>query len=235
MRKINCLIIEDEPLGAEILEGYILEIPFLHLVSICGNAISAMDVLQKEQIDLIFLDIHLPKIKGFDFLKTLNNPPNIIITSAYMEYALQSYEHNVIDYLLKPIEFSRFLTAVNKLNINPSSNHNINIKEDKNTFIFFNVNKKKVKVYFDEILYIEGQREYIKVFTNDKSIITKLPIGQISELLNDKGFIRIHRSYLVATEKINAFNSIQIEVNGKQIPIGRSYKELVLSCLKAMK
>jgi len=235
MRKINCLIIEDEPLGAEILEGYILQLPFLHLVAICSDAIKAMSVLQKEQIDLIFLDIHLPKIKGFDFLKTLSHPPNIIITSAYMEYALQSYEHNAIDYLLKPIEFSRFLTAVNKLNKNLNVHQNFDSKEDVNNCIFFNVNKKKIKVNFDEILYIEGQREYIKVFTKDKNIVTKFPIGQINELLNDKGFIRIHRSYVVATEKIDAFNSTQVEIKGKRIPIGRSYKELVLNYLNVIK
>lgn len=233
MRKINCLIIEDEPLGAEILEGYIEQIPFLQLITTCSDAISAMSVLQQQEIDLIFLDIHLPKIKGFDFLKTLNNPPSVIITSAYMQYALQSYEHNVIDYLLKPIEFSRFLKAVNKLNLNPSFT-NFDTKDEENTYAFFNVNKKKIKINFHEILYIEGQREYIKVFTSDKSITTKFQIGQVNELLNGNEFLRIHRSYIVATKKVEAFNSSEVEICGKKIPIGRSYKEIVKTYLNSI-
>lgn len=234
MQKYNCIIIEDEPLAAEVLQDYINQVPFLLLKSICSDAIFAMEMLQKEKIDLIFLDIHLPKLKGLDFVKTLKSPPQIIITTAYQEYALQGYELNVIDYLLKPIEFSRFLMAVNKL------------KQQKETIthfhptpvlaerghLFLNVSKKKVKVFLDEILYIESLKEYIRITTKNKSILTKFQLGQIEEMLTRNNFLRIHRSFIVAKDKIDAFTATDIEVNGKQIPIGRSYKELVIAALE---
>lgn len=227
MGNIKCIIIEDEPLGAEIIQNYIEQVPFLQLVGNCGDAMEAMNVLKKEQVDLIFLDIHLPKIKGLDFLKTLTHPPKVIITTAYGEYALQGYEHNVIDYLLKPIEFSRFLTAINKLQLPLALDLSEVQREDEKHYLFFNVNKKKVKVQLDDIHYIEGQKEYIKIVTSDRTIVTKLPIGQVIELLPAENFLRVHRSFIVAKRKIDAFNSMEIEIQGKEIPIGRSYKEVV--------
>jgi DNA-binding LytR/AlgR family response regulator len=233
MQKYSCIIVEDEPLAAEVLEDYIRQIPFLQLKGICSDAIYAMEILQKEKIDLIFLDIHLPKLKGFDFLKALKNPPQVIITSAYQEYALQGYELNVVDYLLKPIEFSRFLMAVNKLKqpaASPSAGPSAAPRE--RTHLFFNVSKRKVKVYLDEILYIESMKEYIRIVTRDKTILTKFQIGQIEELLARNNFLRVHRSFIVAKEKIEAFTATDVEVAGKAIPIGRSYKELVVSVLE---
>lgn len=234
MQKYSCIIVEDEPLAAEVLEDYIRQIPFLQLKGICSDAIYAMEILQKEKIDLIFLDIHLPKLKGFDFLKALKNPPQVIITSAYQEYALQGYELNVVDYLLKPIEFSRFLMAVNKLKqpAAPTSAANASAAPRERTHLFFNVSKRKVKVYLDEILYIESMKEYIRIVTRDKTILTKFQIGQIEELLARNNFLRVHRSFIVAKEKIEAFTATDVEVAGKAIPIGRSYKELVVSVLE---
>src|SRR6185437_4617499 len=165
MQKFNCLIVEDEPLAAEVLEDYTSQVPFLELKAKCRDAFSAMEILQHQKIDLIFLDIHLPKLKGLDFLKTLKSPPQIIITTAYQDYALQGYELNIVDYLLKPIEFSRFLMAVNKL-----VGFNENILPEKSArflmeraYLFFSVNKKKVKFFLDEILYIESLKEYIRI------------------------------------------------------------------------
>jgi DNA-binding LytR/AlgR family response regulator len=235
MGKINCVIIEDEPLGAEIIQNYIEQVSCLHLVATCSDAILAMIVLKEERVDLIFLDIHLPKIKGLDFLKTLTHPPKVIITTAYGEYALQGYEHNVIDYLLKPIEFSRFLTAINKVQLTSTIHSSEPSKEDEKDYLFFNVNKKKVKVHLDDILYIEGQKEYIKIVTTDKSIVTKLPIGQMIELLPTENFLRVHRSFIVSKQKIEAYDSMEVEIKGRQIPIGRSYKEIVEGHLKVMK
>ena len=156
MSKIKCIIVEDEPLAAEVLQDYILQVPFLQLKGICADAIYAMEMLQTEKIDLIFLDIHLPKLKGLDFIKTLKHPPHIIIVSAYHEYALQGYEYNVIDYLLKPVEFSRFLMAVNKLTQPATIETTIQVASQagERPYIFFNVSKKKVKVFLDEVLYI---------------------------------------------------------------------------------
>ncbi len=238
MEKYNCLIVEDEPLAAEILEDYILQIAFLELKGICRNAISALEVLQKCRIDLIFLDIHLPKIKGVDFVKTLKNPPQIIITSAYQEYALQGYELNVTDYLLKPIEFNRFLMAVNKIkppvdNEPVKSNDALAITGNigEKPHLFFNVSKKKVKIYIEDILYIESLKEYIKIVTTNKSIITKFQLNQVEELLVKGKFLRIHRSFIVAKNRIDAFSATDVEIDGHELPIGRSYKEYVLANL----
>jgi DNA-binding LytR/AlgR family response regulator len=233
MEKYNCIIVEDEPLAAEILKDYIQQVPFLNLVTICEDAIYALDILQKEKIDLIFLDINLPKLKGFDFIQTLKNPPNIIITTAYHEYALQGYECNVVDYLMKPIAFNRFLVAVNKLKQpNETLLTQSTIQGIEREHLFFNVSKKKVKVYFDEILYIESVKEYINIVTTNKAILVKFQLSQIDELLPKNNFIRIHRSFIVAKNKIDAFSATDVEINNKQLPIGRSYKELVQSIIE---
>lgn len=229
MQKMNCLIVEDEPLAAEVLEDYIHQIPYLHLVGICADAIHALEVLQTENIELVFLDIHLPKLKGLDFIKTLNNPPKIIITSAYQEYALQGYELSVLDYLLKPIEFKRFVAAVNKARLTkegaqPAEHAG---EASQRAFLFFNVGKKKVKIFLDEILFIESLKEYIKIVTKDKAILTKFQMGQTEDLLKNKNFVRIHRSFIVAKNKVDAFTATDVEIQGKLIPIGRSYKDQV--------
>ena len=233
MQQYNCLIVEDEPLAAEVLQDYVSQVPFLTLGGVCGDAIYAMEKLQREKIDLIFLDIHLPKLKGLDFIKTLRNPPHIIIVSAYHEYALQGYEYNVIDYLLKPVEFSRFLMAVNKMRQTPTTTSAIQVTSEaaERPYIFFNVGKKRVKIFLDEILYIESLKEYVRIFTKEKSILTKFQLGQIESLLARNNFIRVHRSFIVAKDKIDAFTASDLEINGKQIPVGRSYKELVQAIL----
>jgi two-component system, LytTR family, response regulator len=233
MHRYNCIIVEDEPLAAEVVRDYILQVPFLQLKGICTDALYAMDLLQKEKIDLVFLDIHLPKLKGLDFIKALKKPPQIIITSAYQEYALQGYELNVVDYLLKPIEFNRFIMAVNKLkerDMVEASPASAVVAERAS--LFFNVSKKRVKMYIDEILFIESLKEYIRITTKERSILTKFQLGQIEEMLAKNGFLRVHRSFLVAKNKIDAFSATDVEINGRQIPIGRSYKELVMAVLE---
>ncbi|WP_205508951.1 LytR/AlgR family response regulator transcription factor [Longitalea arenae] len=234
MHRYNCIIVEDEPLAAEVIKDYIAEVPFLQLKGICTDALYAIDLLQKEKIDLIFLDIHLPKLKGLDLIKTLTNPPMVIITSAYPEYALQGYELNVVDYLLKPVEFSRFVMAVNKLKEREAAQVAVlSAAAAERAALFFNVSKKRVKIYIDEILFIESLKEYIRITTKDKSILTKFQLGQIEEMLSRNGFLRVHRSFLVARSKIDAFSATDVEIAGKQIPIGRSYKELVMETLNA--
>ena len=233
MHQYDCIIVEDEPLAAEILQDYIKQIPFLTLRHICSDAIIALEVLQKEKIDLIFLDIHLPKLKGLDFIKSLKNPPPIILTTAYHEFALQGYEYNVLDYLLKPIEFSRFVMAVNKLKqpIEAKSGQMPPIEKERKS-IFFNVSKKKVKVYLDEILYVESLKEYIRIVTASNSILTKYQLGEIEEILTKNNFLRIHRSFIVAKDKIDAYTATDVEINNKQIPIGRSYKDILQSIIE---
>jgi DNA-binding LytR/AlgR family response regulator len=234
MEKFNCIIIEDEPLAAEVLQDYISEVPFLELKAVCPDAIYAMEVMQKEKIEAVFLDIHLPRLKGLDFIKTLSHPPQIIITSAYRDYAIEGFELNVTDYLVKPINFNRFLAAVNKLRSQSPqliAGGNVTTSSAERPYLFFNVNKKRIKVYLDEILYIESKREYIDIVTKSRSLLTKLPLGEVEELLTKNNFIRVHRSFIVAKQKIDAFTAAEIEINGKEIPIGRNYKELVAAVL----
>ncbi|HNF44440.1 MAG TPA: response regulator transcription factor [Ferruginibacter sp.] len=231
MQHYKCLIVEDEPLAAEVLQDYIRQVPFLKLIKTCSDAIYAMETLKEEKIDLVFLDIHLPKLKGLDFIKSLTNPPHIIITSAYHEYALEGHELNVLDYLLKPIEFKRFLKAVNRLSAVQEHTEDVSQKPSEREYLFFNVSKKKVKIFLDEILYIESLKEYIRVCTRQKTIITKFQLGEIEEILSKNNFLRVHRSFIVAKDKIDAFTATDVEVSGKQLPIGRSYKDAVQTAL----
>ena len=226
MNPIKCIIIEDEPIASEILQDYIAELPQLTLLGAFPDAIFGLEFLRQNDVDLIFLDLHLPKLKGFDFLKTLKNPPKVIVTTAYHQYAVESYELEIVDYLLKPIEFSRLVQAINKLD-SSSPLLTKEIQNDDRKFIFFNVNKKKVKVFLDDILFIESLKEYIKIHLSESTIVTKYQIGEIEQLLKEVDLIRIHRSYLVAKSKITAYSSSIVEVNGLELPIGRSYKKTV--------
>jgi len=233
MEKFKCLIVEDEPLAAEVLEDYIGQVPFLELKGICSDAIYALEILQKQKIDVVFLDIHLPRVKGLDFIKMLKNRPQIIVTSAYRDYALDGYELNVLDYLLKPINFNRFLMAVTKLKSQNTAEVVVNPQgvSTERAHLFININKKRVKIYLDEILYIESKREYISIVIKDRSFLTKFQLSEIEELLASNNFIRVHRSFIVAKNKIDAFTASDVEISGQQIPIGRSYKELVLAIM----
>jgi two-component system, LytTR family, response regulator len=236
MENYNCIIIEDESLATEILQEYVLSIPFLNLKNTYSDALSALEDLRSDDIDLIFLDINLPKLNGFDFIKTLKNPPHIIITTAYNEYALQGYESDVVDYLLKPIEFSRFLKAVNKLKtINSQKSYAAPLFiPPGNDYMFIKTSKMMIKLYFNAILYIESFRECIKIYTTDKMIITKYQLGVIEENLPKGDFLRIHRSFIVAKGKIEAFSSTEIKIGNKQLQIGRSYKEIVGKLLESI-
>ena len=228
----NCIVIEDEPLAVEIMQDYIQQIPFLVLKKVYKDAISAIEILKTEKIDLIFLDIHLPKLKGFDFLNIINNSPKIIITTAYHQYALKSYDYEVVDYLLKPIEFTRFLAAVNKATSVDQKRNAALANLPGKIYFFFNVDKKKVKVYEDDILFIESQKEYIKITTRTKTFVTKFQLTALEAMLSENNFIRVHRSYIVAKDKIEAYTLNEIEIGGKEIPIGRNYKEWVQSKIR---
>lgn len=240
MEKYDCIIVEDEPLAAEILRDYIAQVPFLNLTHTCSDALFAMEVLKSDNADVIFLDIHLPKLKGLDFIRTLKVPPQIIITTAYSEYALKGYELNVVDYLLKPIDFERFLMAINKLRprieqTQSSQAGNISIVQRESAdppHLFLNVGKKKTKVYFDDILFIESVKEYVRIVTREKSILVNFQLSKLAQSLDKQKFIRVHRSFIVAKSKIDSFNALEMEVAGKTIPIGRSYKEFVQNVLK---
>ena len=226
MSKIKCIIVEDEPLAAKVLADYVSQVPFLELNGTFKDAILATEYLRENTVDLIFLDIHLPKLKGMAFLKTLTDPPAVIITTAYHQYAVEGFELNVTDYLLKPFEFERFLVAVNKVKAAEGDLQKASDSPDKD-FIFLNVQKKKVKILFSEIVYIESQREYIRIVTTKKEFISKMSTHEIESLLPEKLFKRIHRSFIVSISKIESYTAEAVEVNGISIPIGRGYKDVI--------
>lgn len=223
MSEIKCIIIEDEPLAVKVLTDYISDVPFLDLKGTFKDAILATDFLRENIVDLIFLDIHLPKLKGMDFLKTLASPPAVIITTAYNQYAVEGFNMNVTDYLLKPFGFERFLVAVNKVK---SAKSEAPGWESRN-YLFLNVQKKKVKILFEDIVYIESQREYIRIVTGRKEYVSKMSTHEIEALLPATRFRRVHRSFIISISKIESFSSEVIEVNGVSIPIGRGYRDVL--------
>jgi len=227
MSKIKCIIIEDEPLAAKVLSDYILQTPFLELQATFKDAINATDWLRDNGIDLIFLDIHLPKLKGMAFLKTLTHPPAVIITTAYHQYAVEGFDMNVTDYLLKPFEFERFLVAVNKVKTARKEMQPATYRNEFKDHLFVNVQKKKVKILFSEIVYIESQREYIRIVTTKKEWTSKMSTHEIESLLPADLFKRIHRSFIVALKKIDSYTADTVEVNGISIPVGRDYRDSI--------
>ncbi len=227
MSKIKCIIIEDEPLAVKILSDYVLQVPFLELQATFKDAIRATDFLRDNNTNLIFLDIHLPKLKGMAFLKTLTTPPAVIITTAYHQYAVEGFNLNVTDYLLKPIEFERFLIAVNKVKTSQKEKQQLNESHEVKDYLFLNVQKKKVKILFSEIVYIESQREYIKIVTIKTEYISKMGTQEIEELLPANLFKRIHRSFIISLNKIESYTAEIVEVCGISIPIGRGYRDII--------
>jgi DNA-binding LytR/AlgR family response regulator len=227
MSKIKCIIIEDEPLAIEILTDYVSQVPFLELQATFKDAILATEWLRHNTTDLFFLDIHLPKLKGMAFLKTLANPPAVIITTAYHQYAIEGFDLNVTDYLLKPIEFERFFAAVNKVRTSKGEYLPASTAEESKDHIFLRSQKKNVKISFSEILYIESQREYIKIVTTNNEYLSKLSTHEIEKLLPPALFKRIHRSFIVSLKKIESYTAEEVEVNGVPIPIGRDYRGVI--------
>ena len=228
---LKCLIVEDEPLAAEVLTDYISQVPFLATAGHCTDALKALDFLRNQMVDVMFLDLHLPGVKGFEFLKTLTNRPQVIITTAYHQYALDGYEHDVVDYLVKPIEFSRFLSAVNKLSTKKEEEKNLN-RESLRPYLFVYADKKQVKIFPDEIIYVESEKDYLKIVLKEKSIVIRQTMREFEKQLLSNSFIRIHRSFLVNSNAITAYDSMHVEAGGKPIPIGRQYRDDVLNKLK---
>lgn len=234
MSEMKCIIIEDEPLAAKVLSDYISQIPFLELQATFKDAILAIDYLRDHHTDLIFLDIHLPKLKGMAFLKTLIHPPAVIITTAYHQYAVEGFNLNVNDYLLKPFDFERFLMAVNKVKAadevrqrDGQEKQKPNESPEVKDYLFLNVQKKKVKIIFADIVYIESQREYIKIVTTKNEYISKMSTHEIECILPSNLFKRIHRSFIISVSKIESYTAEMVEVNGIFVPIGRGYRDII--------
>jgi DNA-binding LytR/AlgR family response regulator len=224
--------VEDEPLAAKVLIDYISQVPFLELKGNFKDAILATEFLRDHSVDLIFLDIHLPKLKGMAFLKTLTHPPAVIITTAYHQYAVEGFNLNVTDYLLKPFEFERFLVAVTKVKSNQHEKPSEKLTSEEGRgeskeYLFLNIQKKKVKISFAEILYIESQREYVKIVTTKKEYLSKISTHEIEALLPANLFKRIHRSFIVSINKIESYTADEVDVNGIALPVGRDYKHVL--------
>lgn len=225
MQNIKCIIIEDEPLAVRVLQDFCQQLPYLQVVGIFKEAISASDYLRGEKVDLIFLDIHLPELKGFDFLRTLVEKPAVIVTTAYHQYAVEGFELSVTDYLMKPISFPRFVSAVNKaIKTTGTANSTASVGSIEDKSIFLTVNRKKARIILDDILYVESKREYVHIVTKQNEFTSKITTHEIEGLLPASKFKRIHRSFIVAIDKIDAYSREEVEIQGKSIPIGRSFR-----------
>lgn len=224
--KLNCLIIDDEPIARKGVEEYISEVEFLNLVAQCENPVQASPYLDGG-VDLIFLDIHMPKLSGIEFLKTLKHPPMVIFSTAYSEHAVEGYALDVIDYLLKPISFERFLKAVNKAREFHSLQHPQQIDATPDYF-FIKCDSKFEKLYYREVLFIEAMQNYVIVHTRERKLITYMTISGLESQLPEKQFIRVHKSYLVSMAQISAMEGNEIIINGIKIPISRNLKEEVV-------
>jgi len=236
-KRIICMAVDDEPPALEVLKKFITSVHSLELAATCSDAIEAINFLQTRQVDLIFLDIKMPELLGTDFVRALKNPPKVIFTTAYRKYAIEGFELDAVDYLLKPISFDRFLKAVSKVMQTPLSETKTeediqNKKVDTNGYISFRSDRRMVKVALNDILYIESIKDYIKVVTTTNTVITKQSISSVEEMLPPEMFTRIHRSYIVALNKIESYNNELVWIAKQELPISRMYRHEVGKTLK---
>jgi len=231
---IRTIIVDDEPLALQVLENYIEKLPEVELVAKCENAIEANEILNREKIDLICLDIKMPQISGIDFLKSLKNPPHVIFTTAFSNYALESYNLDVTDYLLKPISFDRFFKAINK--VIESINNAKNESPNDDDYFYVKADKKLIKIKYEDIIYIEGLKDYVIIRKNNTRVVTLQTMKSLDEKLPSNQFIRVHRSFIVNVNKINSImgNMIEVIEKGKEklIPIGKNYKEVLMKTIE---
>ncbi|WP_036381755.1 LytTR family DNA-binding domain-containing protein [Muricauda sp. MAR_2010_75] len=232
---LKCLIIDDEPIAQNIIRGYLDDTPGLVLMGICDNAIEAIEILENKEVDIIFLDIEMPKLSGLAFLKTLEKTPETIITTAYREFAVEGFELSVADYLLKPYSFERFLKAVNKVKKRIEAEKSLgtgsNVAEQ--TYTYFKSGRKNVKVMYSDIVFIEGLSNYVKIHqVDDKILVVYERLSHLQKVLPYQRFVRIHKSYIISLEKIIKYGVDSVEVGEKELTIGKSYKERFLSKIK---
>lgn len=228
---MNCIAIDDEPLALEVIKDFCSKVDFLNLVYTGTNAVDAITLLHSEQIDVLFIDIQMPHITGLEFVKTLTHPPLIIFTTAYPSYALEGFDLNAVDYLVKPIPLERFIRATNKayelysLRKQKENKNTSHKKEENNDYLLLKVEHNTVKLNYKDILYIEGLKDYLKVFLHEKYILTKNTIKKIEEKLPSENFIRVHKSFIIGLDKIEKIENNRIYIGEKIIPIGGHYKE----------
>ena len=235
--KLRCLLIDDEPPALKVLASYISAINGLEIAGQCRNAIEALDVLHQKTVDVIFLDIKMPRLLGTDFLKNLSHPPNVIFVTAYREYAVDGFELDAVDYLVKPVSFERFFKAITKLNRLMGREISTVIPNDTpnpGAFVYLKVDRDMKKVFVNDIVYIESWKDYIKIFLTDgKNLLAKQSISAMENLLSDHKFVRVHRSFMVSLDKISGYNGLSVQLSEQEIPIGRLYKQAVMEKLQA--
>ncbi len=242
---MNCLAIDDEPLALNVLKEFCQKVDYLNLVAVCTNPFDAIQLINRQQIDLIFLDIQMPNITGIEFVRTLEKPPLIIFTTAYSDYALEGFELNAVDYLVKPVSFERFLKAINKayeiitLRQNklspPPLRHEEKNEHTSIPYLMVKAEYKSVKIDIDQILYIEGLKDYIKIYAGSKPVLTKSTMKNIEEKLPAHLFVRVHKSFIVPLSKINAIENNRIIIGDKRIPVGNQYKTRFYEMINRMK
>jgi DNA-binding LytR/AlgR family response regulator len=234
--KLRCLLIDDEPPALKILANYISNINGLEIAGQCKNAIEALDILHQKIVDVIFLDIKMPKILGTDFLKSLSHPPKVIFVTAYRDYAVEGYDLDAVDYLVKPVSFERFIKAISKVNrlMGKESITTTDQKPAQEAFVYLKVDRDMKKIFLNEIVYIESWKDYVKLFlSSGRNLLVKQSISSMENLLSEHKFLRVHRSYMVSLNKISAYNGIAVQLEAKEIPIGRLYKQTVIERLQS--
>ena len=235
--KLRCLLIDDEPPALKVLASYISSINGLEIVAQCKNAIEALDVLHQKTVDVIFLDIKMPKILGTEFLKNLSHPPKVIFVTAYRDYAVEGYELDAVDYLVKPVSFERFFKAITKLNRMMDKEvvtTAVEYKSNPEAFVYLKVDRDMKKIFVNDIIYIESWKDYVKLFlASGKNVLAKQSISAMENLLSEHMFLRVHRSYMVSLNKISSYNGLSVQLDTKEIPIGRLYKQVVMERLQA--
>ena len=235
--KLRCLLIDDEPPALKVLASYISAINGLEIAGQCRNAIEALDVLHQKTVDVIFLDIKMPRLLGTDFLKNLSHPPKVIFVTAYREYAVDGFELDAVDYLVKPVSFERFFKAITKLNRLMGRETAAMLSNDApnpGAFVYLKVDRDMKKVFVNDIVYIESWKDYIKIFLTDgKNLLAKQSISAMENLLSDHKFVRVHRSFMVSLDKISGYNGLSVQLSEQEIPIGRLYKQSVMEKLQA--
>jgi DNA-binding LytR/AlgR family response regulator len=237
MNKMKCLIVDDEPLAIDVIKSHLLGYDHLELVGTCTNAIQAAEKLKNNQVDLLFLDIQMPEVTGIDFVRSLENPPLVVFTTAYAEYAVEGFELDAIDYLLKPVSKERFDKAINKVSEYYDLKHGnkVDNTELEDDFIFVKANQKLIKVSYDEIMYVEAFADYVKIFIPEKRIVTLQTMKNMEKKLPEDKFCRVHRSFIAGLKHIDSYNTGELEINGVKIPIGKNYKDRFMSIMKPNK
>lgn len=231
---LNCVIVDDEPLAIAIIEGYLSRLPYINVVGKFKSALPVYQFLKNNKVDLLFLDIEMPNLTGIDFIKSLDSPPKIVLTTANRNYAIEGFNLNVDDYILKPVSFERLHKSVTRIYENFNIENTPKIKEESQDYIYFKENKKMVKVYFKNILYLESVKDYVKLVTLRKTVITKQLLSYFEKVLNPKEFLRVHRSFIVAINKIDAYSLSSIDIKNTEIPIGRKYKDITIEVLDSL-